>query len=328
MTSRRRFLVSVSSGIVARPLIARAQPPTMPVVGFLSSLSASDRARILPSFHQGLSVAGYVEGRNLAIEYRWAEGHYDRLSALAADLVRRRVVVIAALSGTPAGLAAKAATATIPIVFAIGGDPVAQGLVTSLNRPSGNVTGVTFFTAQMGAKRLELVRELVPKSGTIAVLVNQNNPTGLLEGTRVQEAAQTIGQHTRIFDAGTERDIDRAFAAIAQQRIRALVVGADPFFLNERNKLVALAARHAVPTIYGDREHTEAGGLMSYGASRADAYRQAGIYVNRLLSGETPSNLPVVLPTKFELVINRKTAKALGLTIPQSVLMRADQIVE
>ncbi len=198
MTSRRRFLATVSGGLVARPLVARAQPPTMPVVGFLSSLRASDGARILPSFHQGLSEAGYVEGRNVAIEYRWAEGRYDRLPTLAADLVRRHVVVIAALSGTPAGLAAKAATTTIPIVFAVGGDPVAHGLVTSLNRPSGNVTGVTFFTAQLGTKRLQLLRELVPKSGTIAVLVNQNNPTGVLEGTGVQEAAQAIGQDTRL----------------------------------------------------------------------------------------------------------------------------------
>ena len=310
------------------PLVARAQPPTIPMVGFVSSLRASDQSRILPAFRQGLSEAGHVEDRSVAIEYRWAEGHYARLPALVADLVSRRVVVIAALSGTPTGLAAKAATATIPIVFAIGGDPVAQGLVTSLSRPPGNVTGVTFFTAQLGPKRLELLRELVPKSGTVALLVNQSNPTSVLEATGIQEAAQAIGLPTRIYDVRTEGDIDRAFVAMAQRRIRALVVGADPFFLNERDKLVAVAAHHAIPAIYADRELTEAGGLISYGARRADAYRQAGIYVGRLLNGEKPANLPVVLPTKFELVINLKTAKTLGLTIPQPVRLRADHIIE
>ena len=328
MTSRRTVLAALLGGLVARPLVARAQPPTMPVVGFLSSLSAGDRSRIVPSFHQGLSEAGYVEGRNLSIEYRWAEGEYDRLPALAADLVGRNVVAIAALSGTPAGLAAKAATATIPIVFAIGGDPVAHGLVAVLSRPSSNVTGVTFFTAQLGTKRLELLHELVPKAATLAVLVNQKNPPSALERTRVQTAAEAIGGRTRLFDASTEGDIDRAFAVIVQQRIRALFVSADPLFLNERNKLVTLAARHGVPAIYADREHAEAGGLISYGASRADAYRQAGVYMGRILKGEKPSNLPVIEPTKFELVVNLKTAKALGLTIPQAVLLQADQIIE
>jgi putative ABC transport system substrate-binding protein len=300
----------------------------MPVVGFLSSLRASDQARILPSFRWGLGEAGYVEGRNLAIEYRWAEGQYNRLPALAADLVQHHVVAIAAVSGTPAGLAAKAATATIPIVFANGGDPVAHGLVSSLNRPSENVTGVTFFTAQLGTKRLELLRELVPKAGTIAVLVNQNNPPSVLDGTRVQQAAQAVGQHTTTFAVSTHDDITRAFAAVVQQGIPALLVSADPFFVNERKRLVALAARHAVPTIYADRELTEAGGLISYGASRTDAYRQAGVYVGRILKGERPSDLPVVRPTTFELVVNLKTARALGLTIPQPVLLRADQIIE
>lgn len=326
--SRRTFLATLSGGLVARPLVGRAQSATMPVVGFLSSLRASDRARILPSFHRGLGEAGYVEGRNLAIEYRWAEGQYDRLPALAADLVQRHVVAIAAVSGTPAGLAAKAATATIPIVFANGGDPVAHGLVSNLNRPSGNVTGVTFFTAQLGTKRLELLRELVPKAGTIAVLVNQNNPPSVLDGTRVQQAAQAVGQHTTTFPVSTHDDITRTFAAVVQQGIPALLVSADPFFVNERERLVALAARHAVPTIYADRELTEAGGLISYGASRTDAYRQAGVYVGRILKGERPSDLPVMRPTTFELVVNLKTARALGLTIPQPVLLRADQIIE
>ncbi len=328
MTTRRRFLAVMLGGLVVRPLVARAQPPTMPVVGLLSSLSASDRSRIVPSFLQGLREAGYVEGRNLTIQYRWAEGQYDRLSALADDLVRRHVVAIAALSGTPAGLAAKAATATIPIVFAIGGDPVAHGLVASLSRPSGNVTGVTFFTAQLATKRLELLHELVPKTATIAVLVNQKNPPSALEGTQVRTAAETIGRRIRLFDASTEGAIDRVFAVLVQQRIRALFVSADPLFLNERNKLVTLAARHAVATIYSDREYTESGGLISYGASRTDAYRQAGIYVGRILKGEMPSNLPIIEPTKFELLVNLKTAKALGLTIPQSILLQAHQVIE
>ncbi len=328
VTTRRTVLAALMGGLVARPLVARAQAPPMPVVGFLSSLSASDRSRIVPSFHQGLSEAGYAEGRNLTIEYRWAEGQYERLPALAADLVRRHVVAIAALSGTPAGLAAKAATATIPIVFAIGGDPVAHGLVASLSRPSSNVTGVTFFTAQLGTKRLELLHELVPKAATIAVLLNQKNPPSALEGTSVRTAAEAIGRRTRLFDASTEGDIDRAFAVIVQQRIRALFVSADPLFLNERTKLVTLAARYGVPAIYSDREYAEAGGLISYGASRTDAYRQAGIYIGRILKGEKPSQLPVIEPTTFELAVNLKTAKALGLTIPQSVLLQADQIIE
>jgi putative ABC transport system substrate-binding protein len=328
MTARRTFLAVVMGGLVGWPLVARAQASTMPMIGFLSSLSVSDRSRIVPSFLQGLSEAGYAEGRNLAIEYRWAEGHYERLPALADDLVRRHVLAIAALSGTPAGLAAKAATTTIPIVFAIGGDPVGPGLVTSLSRPSGNVTGVTFFTAQLATKRLQLLHELVPKPATIGVLVNQKNPPSALEGTTAQTAAEAIGRRIRLFDATTEGDIDRAFAIIVQQRVRALFVSADPFFLSERNKLVTLAARHAVPAIYADREYIEAGGLISYGASRTDAYRQAGIYIGRILKGEKPSNLPVIEPTKFELLINLKTAKALALTIPQSVLLQAEQVIE
>lgn len=308
--------------------VARAQGPTMPVVGVLSSLSASDRAHVIPYFQQGLREAGYVEGRNLVIEYRWAEGQYDRLPALAADLVGRHVAAIAALSGTPAGLAAKTATPTIPIVFAVGGDAVAHGLVTSLNRPSGNVTGVTFFTAQLATKRLELLRELLPQTTTIAVLVNQSNPPSALEGTRVQAAAHALGLSTKVCDASTEGDIDRAFSIIVQQRIHALFVSADPLFLNQRSKLAALAARHAVPTIYPDREDAEAGGLISYGASRTDAYRQAGVYIGRILKGEKPSHLPVMEPSKFELVVNLKTAKALALAIPRSVLLRADQIIE
>jgi ABC-type uncharacterized transport system substrate-binding protein len=278
--------------------------------------------------YQGLNEAGYVEGRDIALEYRWAEGQYERLPAMAAELVRRQVAVIAAISGTPAGLAAKAATTSIPIVFAIGGDPVAPGLVASLNRPGGNVTGVTFFTSPLAAKRLELLRELVPKATTFAVLTNLDNPPSKLEGIEVPAAAKAFGQEAKVLNATTETHIDDAFAAIVQQRIGALFVSADPLFFNHRDKVVALAARHRTPTIYAYREQVEAGGLISYGASRSDAYRQAGNYVGRILKGEKPDTLPVVLPTKFELVLNLKTAKVLGLTVPLIMQMTADEVME
>ena len=325
---RRKFIRAMTNVVAAGPLAAFAQPASMPVIGFLSSLGSSERASIMPAFHKGLQDMGYVEGRNLAIEYRWAEGQYGRLPALAADLVSRHVLVIAAISGTPAALAARAATAAIPIVFAVGSDPVAEGLVTSLSRPSGNVTGVTFFTAQMGTKRMELLRELPLVATTIALLVNPNNPASASEGARVQAAARAIGQRTSFFGASTEEDIDRAFAALMQQRIGAVLVSADPFFLDQRNKLVALAAAAALPAIYADREYAEAGGLLTYGGSRADAYRKAGIYVGRILKGDKPSNLPIIQPTTFELVVNLKTAKSLGLTIPQSLLLRADEVIK
>ena len=311
-----------------RASIVRAQPPTVPIVGVLSSLAVQDRDRVMPAFRQGLGEMKYVEGVNVSIEYRWAEGRYERLSSMAAELVRRPVVVIAALSGTPAAQAAKRATTTIPVVFAVGGDPIALDLVGSLSRPTANVTGVTFFTAQLGGKRLELMRELAPRSSVIAVLVNPKNPASALEGQGVESAAQAIGQSVRLVEATSESDIDRAFTLVAQQRIRALVVSADPIFVSQRKRLVALAARHAVLAIYADREITEAGGLISYGASRSDAYRQAGVYVGRILKGERPSNLPVVEPTRFELVINLATSRALGLTIPPSLLLQADQIIE
>ncbi|HEY7118563.1 MAG TPA: ABC transporter substrate-binding protein [Tepidisphaeraceae bacterium] len=325
---RRRDFITLLGGLTAWPLAARAQQPTMPVVGFLSSLTPGDGPLILAAFHRGLNEAGYLEGRNVAIEYRWAEGHYDRLPAMAADLVRRPVVMIAAISGTPSALAAKAATADIPIVFAIGGDPVTPGLVSNLNRPGGNLTGVTFFTAPLSTKRLEMVRELAPKATTVGVLVNPNNPPSVLEGKDVPVAAQTVGLRTSVLNASTAGQIDDAFAAIVGQRIGGLYVSADPLFFNQRAKLATLAARHAVPAIYADREIAEAGGLISYGASRSDAYRQAGVYTGRILKGEKPGDLPVVLPTRFELVINLKTAKALGLEVPPTLLARADEVIE
>jgi putative tryptophan/tyrosine transport system substrate-binding protein len=325
---RREFITLLGGAAAAWPLAARAQQPTMPVVGFLSSLSPSELTFVMPAFHQGLNAAGFIDGRNIVIKYRWAEGHYEQLPALAADLVSRQVAVIAAISGTPAALAAKAATTTIPIVFAIGGDPVAPGLVTNLNRPGGNITGASFYTSPVVTKRLELARELVPRGTMIATLVNPDNPPSVTEGTTLQEAAATLGQPIQILNAGTEGRIDDAFAAIAQERIGALIVSSDPLFFIERQKLVVLTARHALPTIFADREQAEAGGLISYGANRPEAYRQAGTYVGRVVKGERPGDLPVVLPTKFDLLINLKTAKALGLEIPPMLLARADEVIE
>jgi putative ABC transport system substrate-binding protein len=282
----------------------------------------------MSAFGRGLNDAGYFEGRNVAIEYRWAAGQYNLLPALSADLVRHQVAVIAAISGTPAALAAKAATARIPIVFAMGSDPVAFGLVTSFNRPDGNITGATFFTAGLGAKRLELMRELVPRAKTVAVLINPDNPPGAADLTNVEAAAHIVGLQAKILDASTGREIDTAFASFGHDRPDALFVGPDPLFLVHREKLVALAALHAVPAIYADREIAEAGGLISYGASRQDAYRQAGIYAGRILKGEKPADLPVVRATKFEFVINLKTAKALALTVPDKLLVAADEVIE
>jgi putative ABC transport system substrate-binding protein len=325
---RREFITLLGGTAAAWPLAAAAQQPIIPTVGFLSSLSASDRARVVTPFHRGLGEEGFVEGRTVAIEYRFADTQYERLPALAADLVRRPVAAIAAISGTPAALAAKAATATIPIVFAIGGDLVAPGLVARLDQPGGNVTGVTFYTSPLMAKRLELLRELAPKAGTVAVLVNNDSPASLLEGTNAQAAAQAFGVQTLILNASNEEHIDDAFTAITRNRIGALLVSADPLFFSNRDKLVELCARHAVPASFADHEYAEVGGLFSYGASRADAYRQAGIYVGRILKGEKPRNLPVVLPTKFELVINLKTAKMLGLTVSDKLLVAADEVIE
>jgi len=326
---RREFITLLSGAAVAWPLTARAQQPErMPVIGFLSSLSPLELIFVMPAFHQGLNEVGFVEGRNIGIEYRWAEGHYERLPELAVDLVRRQVAVIAAISGTPAALAAKAATTTIPIVFAIGGDPVAPGLVTNISHPGGNITGVSFYTAPVVTKRLELARELVPPGTMIGVFVNPDNPPSVTEAKTLQAAAAALGQPIKIFNASTEGHIDVAFADIAQQKIGAVIVSSDPLFFIERNKLVVLQARYALPTIFADREQVEAGGLISYGASRPDAYRQAGNYIGRVVKGENPGDLPVVLPTKFTLLINLKTAKALGLSLPPSLLARADEVIE
>jgi putative ABC transport system substrate-binding protein len=325
---RRDFITLFGAATAAWPLAARAQQPALPVIGFLSSLASSDFNLVAPAFLEGLNETGFVDGRNITIEYRWAEGDYQRLATLSADLARRHVAVIAAISGTPAALAAKAATTTIPIVFAIGADPIAPGLVTNLSHPGGNITGVSFYTAPVVTKRLDLARELVPRGITIGVFVNPDNPPSVTEGKTLQAAATAVGQPIKIFNTSTESQIDGAFAEVAQQKMGALIVSSDPLFFVARQMLVVLMARYALPTIFADREQAEAGGLISYGASRNDAYRQAGNYVGRIVKGEKSADLPVMLPTKIKLVINLKTAKALRIDIPATVLARADDVIE
>src|SRR5262245_57091046 len=318
----------VSGAAAAWPLAARAQPSAMPVIGFLSSLAPTDLGLVIPGFHQGLNAVGFVEGRNVAIEYRWAQGDYQRLPALTADLINRKVAVVAAISGTPAALAAKAATTTIPIVFAIGGDPIAPGLVTSLSRPGGNITGVSFYNSPLVTKRLDLARELVPDGSLIAVMVNPENPPSVAEGTAAQAAAAALGQRLLILNVSKQADLDHGIAASKPQGARARIVSSDPFFFTGRVNLVVLMARDGVPTVFADREQAEAGGLISYGASRVDAYRQAGHYVGRIVKGERPGELPIVLPTKFHILVNLKTAKSLRIEIPANVLARADEVIE
>jgi putative tryptophan/tyrosine transport system substrate-binding protein len=325
---RREFITLLGSAAAGWPLAARAQQPTMPVIGFLSSRSPTESASVVAEFRQGLSEVGYVVGQNVEIAFRWADGQYDRLPALAADLARRQVALIFATGGNPAVFAAKAATATIPIVFITGSDPVETRLVTSLNHPGGNLTGVSLFTSFLVPKRLELLRKLVPTATTIAFLVNPDNSNAQRDTRIAQATAGSFGQQLVVLRAGTENDIDTAFAALVQQRADALVVNTDAFFLGRRNQLVALAARHAVPTIHDLREFAAAGGLMSYGTNLADAYRQSGTYVGKILKGEKPANLPVVQPTKFDLVINLKTATALDLTIPRALLAAATEMIE
>jgi putative ABC transport system substrate-binding protein len=328
MMRRRAFITLLGGAAVAWPVPAGAQQAAMPVIGFLSGRAADDSAWLAAAFHHGLKDTGFVEKQNVAIEYRWAGNQWDLLDALAADLVRRRVDVIAALSYSPTVLAAKAATATIPIVFAVGSDPVVAGLVTSVSRPGGNVTGVSFFATALGAKRFDLLRELVPKATTIALLVDPNTPASESERAALEAAAHASGQQTEVFSASTESDVDRAFTAIVQRRLSALLVTGSPFFFAERNHLVALAARHAIPTIYWAREYVDGGGLISYGASQRDAFRQAGVYTGRILKGEKAGDLPIILPTRFEMVINLKAAKALDLEISPTLLAIADEVIE
>jgi putative tryptophan/tyrosine transport system substrate-binding protein len=325
---RREFITLIGSTVASWPLSARAQEPVMPVIGFLGAPSPMTYTRYVAALHQGLKEAGYVEGQNVRFEYRWAEGHYDRLSELATDLVSQGVAVVIPIGGAPPTLAAKAATSTIPIVFNMTADPVRLGVVASLNRPGGNVTGVAMMGVELEAKRLELLREFVPTSALIAMLVNPSNAQAETQSREVQKAAHVIGQQVLILSASTERELETAFAAAVKERASALLVGADTYFTSKAALIVALAARYAVLTIYEGRDFATAGGLMSYGTDLANAYREAGVYAGRILKGSKPADLPVMQPTKFELIINLKTAKALGLTVPLSLTGRADELIE
>jgi putative tryptophan/tyrosine transport system substrate-binding protein len=329
MSSRREFITLLGGAAVAWPLAARAQQPAMPVIGLLDTGSVDSNSRFVRPFREGLGQVGYFEGQNVAIEYRWAEGQYDRLADLAADLVQRKVTVIAIPSSTPAAVAAKKVTTSIPIVFGVGVDPVRLGLVASLSRPGGNATGINFLIAELAAKRLELLHELVPAASRVAVLANPTDQVRTLSNTRdLEAAARAIGLQIQVFSASTTDEVDVAFAAILRERMHALFVIPDAFFGTRRVQLATLAARHALPAAYPLRHYVEVGGLMSYGTSVADAHRHVGIYTGRVLKGEKPADLPVTQPTKFELVINRSTAKALDLEVPPTLLARADEVIE
>ena len=324
---RRREFITLLGGASTWPLAVRAQQGVMPVVGFLGSTSPDLYAHVVRSYRQGLAEAGYVEGRDVAIDFRWAESQYEGLPSLARELVDRRVNVIAA-GGLPAAVAAKAATTTIPIVFSIGVDPVAFGLVASLNRPGGNMTGVTNLNLELGSKQLEVLRELLPAATSMAALVNPTNPNADAHSSDLQAAARKLGIELHILHASSERDFDTVFTSLVRTRAVALVIGSDPFYVSRSKQLGALTARHAVPAIYQFREFVEGGGLLSYGSSITDAYRLVGVYTGRILRGEKPADLPVQQSAKVELIINLKTAKALGLTTPLSLLGRADEVIE
>ena len=325
---KRREFIAAFGGAAAMPLRARAQQqPLMLAVGYLSSRSLGESADVIAAFRRGLLDGGFIEGQNLTLEYRWADGEYNRLAALAAELVDRRVSVIAAI-GPPAATAAKGATATVPIVFQTGGDPVEEALVASLNQPGGNMTGVTLFTATLNPKRLQLLRELVPQNPLIALLLNPNSTNAEIQLRELEAAAQSVGQQVLILNATGDRELEIAFAKLAEQRAGSLLIGSDPFFISRRDQIASLAARHAMPTIYNNRQYAEAGGLISYGTRVSDSHHTMGVYAARILKGEKPANLPIMQPAKFELVINLKTAKALGLTIAPSVLAIADEVIE
>jgi ABC-type uncharacterized transport system substrate-binding protein len=324
---QRRKFITLLGGTASWPLVAVAQQSAIPTIGFLRSTLPDASTDLLVALRKGLKETGYVEGQNITIEYRWAENRHERLSALAADLVRQRCVVIVA-GGVNAAFAAKAATAIIPIIFATGDDPLRSGLVGSFNRPGGNITGVFSVSASMEGKHLGLLREVVPTAAVIGMLVNPTSPGSERQERETQAAAQALGQQLHVFKASTERDIDNVFATLTQYRIGALLIGANALFTGQRDQLVALAARHAMPVLHYTREFAEAGGLMSYGSSLTDAYRQVGVYVGRVLKGEKPADLPIIQSSTFELVINLKTAKTLGLTVPYGLLNAADEVIE
>jgi putative ABC transport system substrate-binding protein len=329
----RRELITLLGGAAAAssaswPLVARAQQRAMPVIGFLNPGTADANTPFVEAFHRGLAESGYGEGRSVAVDYRWADGHYDRLPALAVDLVRRRVTVIAACGSSAPGLAAKAATSSIPIVFQTGSDPVADALVASMNRPGGNVTGVSRMTLALEPKRLELLHDVVPKATAIAFLHNPGNPRAGLQVQQLEEPARALGLKLAVAKAGAEHELDVAFAAMTQQNVGALLVASEPSYTVWYAKIAALAARHAIPTMFPSRAVIALGGLISYDSSLLDSYRQVGAYVARVLKGEKPADLPVMQPTKFELVINLKTAKTLGLEVPPMLLARADEVIE
>jgi putative tryptophan/tyrosine transport system substrate-binding protein len=325
---RREFITLLGGAAVAWPLAAHAQQPAMPVIGFLSTRSRDESARVVSAFQRGLAGTGYADGQNVIIEYRWALSQYDRLGALASELVRRPVNLIVAVGAEPSALAAKAATATIPIVAIFTTDPVATGLVASLNRPGGNLTGISDLASTLEPKRLELLRKLVPQASTIAVVLNPTFPPSAQQRKDLEEAARALGVRLHILHASTDEEIEQAFASITQLNVPAFTIAVDPFLLTRREKIVALAARHAVPGMYFLRDYPLAGGLMSYGTDIADLYQQIGMYAGRVLKGDKPADLPIVLPTKFELLINLKTAKELGLAFPPGVLAIADEVIE